>query len=490
MLDPSCLHLKHLTLDLFVYDLHDGLGETNARIEKRRTAFWSRLYPQGLPSDLLSQIMQRESQDSNLIELLGNQRFLPFPKPEDGYFYPLLLGDTYLTLIDSSGDLCWQGKPQPVEHLSQIRQSLEQRRDHPTEKRPHHPAEIGQSWLIWGQWVTADGDAEAIAQACYQSLMPEAPWIATEPVAGHWQGATLFEQWHPAHHTLIALFPPDHNLKAITKLQRHLAHLLSFRHKILWTYGQSRRLKTTLKQSSSQIQALVDRLPTHLATDRPPLQNLQTDLTTALSLFASYSEQISYLEEHQHTIETNLTNYRDRLETMQREDPAADLRFLREFATYGREKYLKQLSSDYRGLSAGLRLLENTISAIAGISQLEQSKRDRRLNQTIAIAGVGVGTASATASLINPVTTHLLNGDAPTPTASPSQIFGLSLFLSLGIGCIAALIAALLWKSWQRQTSPPPPLAASISPPSNSSPSVPAKPPSPAIKPSPPNMSV
>ncbi|AMW29845.1 hypothetical protein [Arthrospira platensis] len=64
------------------------------------------------------------------------------------------------------------------------------------------------------------------------------------------------------------------------------------------------------------------------------------------------------------------------------------------------QKYERQVKTDYESLSPGMILLENLIKTIEGIVEINQAKREDRLERAIAAASIGVGTASAAASSI------------------------------------------------------------------------------------------
>jgi hypothetical protein len=131
-----------------------------------------------------------------------------------------------------------------------------------------------------------------------------------------------------------------------------------------------------------------------------PLQQLQQDLAQTLFDQMKYAEDLTALEVQGQTLQVNLGNYNKRIKTIAKLDPNSQLEFLHIFSTHATEKYQPQLESDFLSLQPGLRLPENTIRTIAGISQLEQSKRDRRLNQTIAIAGIGLATSQIACAVI------------------------------------------------------------------------------------------
>ncbi|HEY9603678.1 MAG TPA: hypothetical protein V6C85_18825, partial [Allocoleopsis sp.] len=267
--------LIYPTVDLFLYDLCDGLGQSSDEINQKRRRFWQRIYNNSLDQQKLAEFQAKEATFSSYIQLLGTNKIERFKYPLDGYYYPVKLGDTYAVQIDCSGkdnDPDWAQLPQ-AEQLRQLKEIV-------LEHKHKLPGEMGEDWLIWGKLATPNQDPEATAKECYSALkiVPQPRWQRDCKGQGTFQGATLFELEQPDitpdgfnrnHHILICLFPHDKTddelKKIIGRLYRDLIRLFHYRNKVLWVYEQSRQLKTTLKDSSGVVQKLVDCLPQHLS---------------------------------------------------------------------------------------------------------------------------------------------------------------------------------------------------------------------------------
>lgn len=91
------------TLDLFLYDLGEGLGHSKEKIKENRHRFWQRIYNNSLSEEKLASLRAAEQTFSSYIELLDSQRIEKFKHPLDGFYYPVKLGDTYALQIDCSG---------------------------------------------------------------------------------------------------------------------------------------------------------------------------------------------------------------------------------------------------------------------------------------------------------------------------------------------------------------------------------------------------
>jgi hypothetical protein len=94
--------LIYPTVDLFLYDLGEGLGELETKIEKNRRDFFTRIYGEKLDTEILNKIKSVEEKDGDYLPLLSGVQPL---KQGDGYYYPVKLRDTYGLQIDCSGEI-------------------------------------------------------------------------------------------------------------------------------------------------------------------------------------------------------------------------------------------------------------------------------------------------------------------------------------------------------------------------------------------------
>ncbi|MCC3512190.1 MAG: hypothetical protein JGK29_25070, partial [Microcoleus sp. PH2017_17_BER_D_A] len=97
--------LIYPTVDLFVYDLADGIGQSEDKISQNRQQFWQKIYGDKLSQPQQTQIEQAETEIGDYIDLLGNQKVVAFESPLDGYAYPVKFGDTYAVQFDLSGKI-------------------------------------------------------------------------------------------------------------------------------------------------------------------------------------------------------------------------------------------------------------------------------------------------------------------------------------------------------------------------------------------------
>ncbi|MDZ7956910.1 MAG: hypothetical protein RMY34_03215 [Aulosira sp. DedQUE10] len=401
--------LIYPTIDLFLYNLKEGLGQDEEKLTENRQLFWQTIYGSQLDNQQLEKLQQAETDSSDYHELLSNPNILPFQKPLDGYYYPVQLGDTYGLQIDCTANYIKDYKyaPQPITCLQKVQTEI-------FSKINQQQGKIGQSWFIWGQLAIDNQDAEATAQACYEQLIldSEQNWQADLRGKGEFFGGTIFELWRlpsetqqsDGYHLLICLFPYQLKTDAIRevnkKLYPELMQLLRYRNKILWAYNQSRTIKSNLKTVAKVAQLIISNLNQESQNPEINISNLQNILKQTPDILLKYTNNLTYLEDHHRTVDINIKNYQKRWQKLQALDTNSDWQFLQTFSEFAKDKFLVQIETDQAYYSPGLSLVENYIKTIQGIIDLEQTKSDRTLNTTIAIAGIGLATSQIASAVI------------------------------------------------------------------------------------------
>ncbi len=451
--------LIYPTVDLFVYDLADGIGQNDDKISQNRAQFWQKIYRDKISAPELEQLKQAESETADYIELLGDKKLAAFESPLDGYAYPVKIGDTYAAQFDLSGkrepDADKRFAPKEIDCLEWLKQQVI--------SRINPPATIGQSWLVWGQLTADDQDALATAKNCYKklNLFPNAKWETDLKAEGKFLDldADFYELWLPPgdrgkieqnYHVLICLFPYNNGQaiadisKTVAKLYVHLMRLFAYRNKVIWAYTQSRQLKADMKDASRTIQDIVTPLPEQVNARKVDLKELQKNLVDSLTIFSVYANYLSKLEEQENTIKTNLKNYKRRLKTIGEKmgNDAEAFKFMASFSDFAKEKYVWQVAADNRSLSAGLRLLENAIQTIEGIIEIERAKSDRTLNLTIGVVGVGIATSGVYASVY-------AGQIKPAQNLDVNIVFWSSIGWGFIAGALGAMFLIIIGKKWR-----------------------------------------
>ena len=446
--------ITYPTIDLFLYDLREGLGQDAENVNENRKQFWKKIYPNLDEKKLEAEAEKSEKlekAEADYVELLIPQEHEKFQPDLEGYYWAFQLGDTYALQLDCSLINPLNGNP--LSSFSLIKKEIESRLN-------HQKGKIGQTWFVWCQLEKDYPDLDQIAIECCEKLTPNPDWVGDLQKQGELAGATLFELWHPPEdwadeqsfqenfHLIIALFPnklsKDSIDNSLAELYFDLIRLFGYRNKMIWAYHQSRRLKAKLKKEYTSIQQAIkniNNLPQQINAGRPNLDELQKTLTQTLTILSDYATNLSDLDDQGRTIRVNLENYRKRLKKITEANRNSDPEILKKFSELVAEKYLVQVETDYANLSPGLVLLENLITTIKGTVEIYQTKSDRTLNTTIAIAGIGLATSQIASAVIL---------TQPPKTKDPLAFRTEAFLSSLGIGAIAMLITLGILRLFRR----------------------------------------
>ncbi len=106
--------LIYPTLDLFIYDLREGLGDSINGIALKRQRFWKKVYPQP-NKKLLGKLAKRENPAADYVELFPDEKnnTKNFELPYDGHYFAVQSGDIYAIRVNCSGKYAVPEKQQP-----------------------------------------------------------------------------------------------------------------------------------------------------------------------------------------------------------------------------------------------------------------------------------------------------------------------------------------------------------------------------------------
>lgn len=463
--------ITYPSIDLFLYDLKDGLGEDETKINQNCKEFCRKIFGDLHETNFqekYTQFLKYKSFDAEVIELLET-RTRKFNSPFDGYYYPLQINDTYALQVDYSGKL--DAKIQPNDDDQHINDKpFEKVKEEINSRLSQQTGTIGQTWLLWGKLTSpkTDVEIEDIAQKCYAQVVNNYNWKRDFIGQGNLGEGTIFELWYYPqnlgvdnqefwdkfrklnHHILIWLFPenisPNEMRKQVQSVYQDFLRLWQYRHKVVWSYYQSRYQKHILKKEYVDIQPSIQQasqLTRLLQNNNLQLGNLQTTLTNNLINLSDYTIALNYLENQNRTIQLNLDNYKFRLGDIEKKYPGSDLEFLKQFSeseVYA-QKYQRQVTADLANLSSGLTLLQNLNSTIQGIIDLEQTKSDRHLENFIGSAGIGLATSQIASSILV----------AQFPPNSKTPFFLTTAFLwSIFAGVLTSIISWILFTKIRR----------------------------------------
>jgi hypothetical protein len=450
------------TLDLFLFDLRNSLGEDDL---EQNTAHFQKKLPASVSSLLLQKSTYFEAEYEELLpkkfeNFKSNTKTYSF----QGYYYPVRLGDTYGLLLDCSVDN--QTDPQEAKCFADLKTQIEQQLQGET-------AAIGQSWMISGWLPNPDSqNPEAVAKACYQALIPTGNWEHDLEGEGKFLGANIYELWRyrllmqeettsitsiqniqDNQHVIVIIYPNKETAEKASRFYSDWLRLLSYRNKILWSYGQSRFLKESIKNYFVAIEEARKSINVYSSRSRK-FEHFRQTMEQVQDILNSYTIDLNKLDFQGRTIDINLSNYKKRRAKLEKKSEG-DLSFLEEFSDLVTDKYLLQITKDSENLERGLRLLEDVMKAVRNRVEVDKAERDRYFQDTVTVIGVGWSVGSFVASLEklgedkqDPMRLLITNSPIPQPWQEPA----IPLAYTLSVAIVAAFLTWLVRQLWSRIT--------------------------------------
>ncbi|NET87366.1 MAG: hypothetical protein F6K45_04550 [Kamptonema sp. SIO1D9] len=363
----------------------------------------------------------------------------------EGIYNYLDFGDTDNLLVGCS---FLHQKPADVNCLQQFKTKLDIQ------------ANIGKVWLILGHLDFPNSTApETLAQTIYQTFNPTKNTVDLQ--TGTLANIPFFADLES--NIIIFLAPNQDILDKITSFYYELLRLFSYQQKIAWIEQQSRIIKE--KSVSEGFFLHPDEITKEVKTnpqlflDIAQLQELKKHLLENLGKLTKYTIGTEGLAVQLQSLKTNLNSYEKRLQVIQKkasEIGETDLKLLADFQNIIAPRYLNQIERDYASLSPGLKVREQYINTIRGLVEISQAERDRRsetqnrhFQNKVAYIGVGLGTASVTASSVANFAEEIreyppFNSRAIVPLPAPWLNFSVALTISILVGLISGGLTWLL----------------------------------------------
>jgi hypothetical protein len=463
------------TLDLFLYQLRNSLGDGEKEIKENHSRFWQNI--PGIKLDLEKESDALNLEYIKLLDLLEasvkrnlniqDNNYL-YEKQEDnysleGYYYPVSLAGSYGLIFDTS--INDKQNAQPVNIFKTF---LKQAKD--------KKGNIGKSWMASGYLPIINTNTNELAKEIYKEIYNK-QWQKVE--TGKFLGADLFETWEAPQkwqdietenkHLLIIIYP---NLQIMDNYAGSFygdwLRLFCYRNQIIWEYAYGQKLVRELREKFQLINQKPKKIQDLYLTDKEKplnskqLQELQNILINSINALSEYVTKLSYLEILKSAIDINLQAYNKQLKEIetkakqkQQQDSNVgdtDLKCLKKFASTVKDKYKTQIQIDHTALSLGTKIAEETINTIRGIIEIEQTKRERDLQIYIGAIGAGIGVSGVVGSAFQYVipTSPTIAIQLPFTSLKPHPIFYILLW-SLGSGLAIAIIVILFQRFVRRR---------------------------------------
>ncbi|MEA5581844.1 hypothetical protein VB620_10900 [Nodularia harveyana UHCC-0300] len=265
-------------------------------------------------------------------------------------------------------------------------------------------ASLGQTLVFFAQPVGKIDNEQTFADACAKALLSTATFNKLNIKSqqqGKFLGSPIFEYNNDADspqaqcHLLIWLNTNDVTTELETKGEYYypLIDVLLCRSKIIyaraeaiWCYEQARAAYSDLEKYKQEFQEQKNN----------PVEVKFTKFNQLLQeipeISFDYIDYLRDLELHKTTIKTNSKNYRLYLNKLNKICLQSDnLEFLSNFLELAEDTFIEQINTNLAYLTPGQNLFDQMIATIRGIVEVEQTKRDRSLENTIQTLGIAFG---------------------------------------------------------------------------------------------------
>jgi hypothetical protein len=244
----------------------------------------------------------------------------------------------------------------------------------------------------------------------------------------------LFSQLENYQHVIIWLFDNPQADEKLNQCYQELFDLFFFRSKVVKAFQDSRIIYQKIAAAYDEIENTIENIKLTTAYDEITIEILN-QLTGKLKELPQeslkYTRLLRNLKDYQNTIDINRNNYQEKLRQIKAATQDDNLSILEKFYYQDCERFYKQINADIGYFEQGTNLLEQATASIRGIVEIEQTKRDRSLNNTVQILGIGLGGGAIVSGV---VTQHIDKINQPLGGISPNNPphpFYASLFISI-----------------------------------------------------------
>ncbi len=475
---PKIDYVYALNLYLFAFKLKSGLTADLQTIENPATVvkeqyqdILDQFKPQFKDGDLNPQLRSEDALKSilgetlDLLETQGKRRNYYLKsgleknsnpqKPKSLYsllLYPQKISDTYSLLLHIF-------RPQD-QGYDQVKLA-EFDQFHPKSLILKDPKMdfLGQTLLVTAflpeNTPTDDQNLRAIAEQLRSNLFGD--YCDTFYQEGKLLGSYIIEYGNPSRNLnriLIVFYLTEATPEKIKSIYWNLPELFLYYHKIAFTFQFSRQayqeadelIRNNIEAELREIM----KLETKAETSELDLKGLKKQLITLIKIAPKYTLKLRNLEYALNTVNINIGNYQRILKRFQQETED-DLEFFVRFLNRECQTFPTQIQADLNYLKPASNLLDQAISSIRGLVEIEQveldrtkedneRKRDQSLERTISTLGVGLGVGGIVSSITSAYIEKPLNLSYLEKPVDPWILASLLSLLSIVIGAIAGFI--------------------------------------------------
>lgn len=332
------------------------------------------------------------------------------------------------------------------------------------------PANLGKTWLILG-YVNSRSDAAHI-QAAHSAYQGFSPGKSVPPLhASKFLNCSVFEVRDSSQNEknydaeveviLICIAPSKSALKRVADFYSEWLGLFAERHQIGSAYRTSHLIQTGLEEQGifktpSILPNLTKLLPDSPAITLHDWSSLQSQWDENFMRLAQHQRGLAELEFQCHAFKTHLANYQRRLQRIQSqiqgEIATSDLKWLVEFKDEVAPQYQGEMEQQGRRWTLELQHRKQSLKGTEVLlNRFYQKERDRRLENAIGAAAIGVGTTTASAISWNQAISNRGEPESPGElTLTPIGFnYGLVFFLSLFLGILGGGVSWMGLNRWR-----------------------------------------
>ncbi|MGB3760594.1 MAG: hypothetical protein WBA07_30175 [Rivularia sp. (in: cyanobacteria)] len=289
---------------------------------------------------------------------------------------------------------------------------------------------LGQTLLITA-WITLEDKQNQtnpynIAQECLTAIFPKPEnkpefnrqaKLFDSPIFEY----GLFSQLENYQHVIIWLFDNSQADEKLNQCYQELFDLFFFRSKIIKAFQDSRIIYKQIATAYDEIEKTIEEIKSTTASDEITIKILN-QLTEKLKELPQeslrYARLLRNLKDYQNTIDINRNNYQEKLRQISAATQDDNLSILETFYKQDCNRFYQQINADIGYFEQGSSLLEQATASIRGIVEIEQTKRDRSLENTINILGIGLGGGAIISGV---VVQHIDKINQPLAAISPNN---------------------------------------------------------------------
>ncbi|MCC5667748.1 hypothetical protein LC653_28685 [Nostoc sp. CHAB 5784] len=454
--------MNNFSLSLYAFHLHHTLTELPSEVVADANLLWENLVKVGEGSlsfvglkDLRSKLIcyqngkyEPKREQGRKGERLTDTEYLELgglPTTEgfkiNANLQPFLLNDTYAVDLTLFPEL-----PNISIDILQLQHFK------PNSLLPSNiQASLGQTLWIYGE-VDPSEDCDKLAEKLAIALVAGTNLNPVRSQQGELFGSLLFEYQaldpdepdNPAKQCHILIVINNSQAATVTLAEKAydwLLNLLCSYHKILYIYQLARQRYREARRIYSDLENKIQEFNRLISENQTQLSGLKSLMGKIPKQNFDYTRCLQDLQTHHTAITTNITNYRICLEKIQTIDSGNIPQSWQNFINKDCKKWQEQIQTDINYLTPGQELFGQFVDTIRGIVETEQTERDRSLENTIQVLGIGFGGGAIASGIIvqhidkiNQPLTVISPNNPPHPFYASLLLSVLATFFFIGIG--------------------------------------------------------